>query len=124
MSAPVARILRGAIANQAGRAAETVVKARYETLGATLLAERWRGTAGEIDLIFRHEDVFVFVEVKRAKSLDAAAHRLSAKQLGRITTTAQEYLDCEGFGLGSLMRFDLACVSGPDELEILDNITI
>ena len=45
--------------------------------GAECLETRWRGQSGEVDLIFRHDGVIVFVEVKAAKSMDRAIEQLA-----------------------------------------------
>lgn len=76
----------------AGIAAEASVQRSYERSGFTCLHQRWRGSAGEIDLIFGAENTIVFVEVKKARSHEAAAARISPRQVNRILQTAEEFL--------------------------------
>ena len=54
---------KGRLNDAAGRAAEAQVSAYYTTLGHVVVAERWRGTAGEVDLILQDGPGFIFVEV-------------------------------------------------------------
>lgn len=116
-----ARQRRGKCAWLAGAAAEDSVARRYEQAGARLLAKRWRGKGGEIDLILRDETGLVFVEVKAARSFDRAIAALSPRQIGRICTAAQEFAGSQPDGLLSDMRFDLAMVDGQGRVEVLEN---
>ncbi|MEM9708879.1 MAG: YraN family protein [Pseudomonadota bacterium] len=118
------RALRGATAHRSGLAAETDVARHYALRGHDLAEERWRGQSGEIDLIMRDGDGLVFVEVKRARSLHAAAHRLGPRQLRRLFAAGEEYLATEHFGLDTPVRFDLALVGAAGELEVIENITL
>ena len=49
---------------QTGVSGESIAQHYLEEAGYTLLAQRWRGQDGEIDLIMRDEAYVVFVEVK------------------------------------------------------------
>ena len=119
---PVAsRQRRGKRAWLAGAAAEECVARHYVRAGARLLAKRWRGKGGEIDLILRDETGLVFVEVKSAGSFDRAIAALSRRQIGRICTAAQEFAGTQPDGLLSDMRFDLAMVDGQGRIEVLEN---
>jgi len=77
---------RGATAYHAGLAAESIAQRHYEQAGYTLLVQRWRGKAGEIDLIFSKNDETVFVEVKRARDFSQAVERIGPAQMVRIAT--------------------------------------
>ena len=57
---------RGKTAFHAGTATEDSVARLYARGGMPVLAQRWRGSASEIDLIVRNGDGVVFVEVKKA----------------------------------------------------------
>ena len=85
---------------------------------------RWRGRAGEIDLIFRQGAEYVFVEVKKARSLDIAATRLSERQLWRIARSAEDYLANTLNKPFSVMRLDLAMVDGTGRVDVLENLTL
>lgn len=113
--------MSGAVSYHSGLAAEAQVEARYLADGLALAARRWRGAAGEIDLIFRQEATVVFVEVKRAETLATAAERLGPRQMARIQTTAAEFLAGEPAGQDSDVRFDVALVDGQGRIEIIAN---
>ena len=70
--ATLAKSVQGAVSYHAGRAAELQVAQDYRRRGFALAHERWRGKAGEIDLILRDGDGIIFVEVKKSKSHDSA----------------------------------------------------
>lgn len=111
----------GRLAYHAGIAAEEAVARHYAELGYEVLQHRWRGVGGEIDLIFRLSDVFVFVEVKKSASFAQAARHLTPRQQQRIFATATEYVAQQPAGLLSDMRFDVALVASAGEIEILEN---
>ncbi|HAW48589.1 MAG TPA: PII uridylyl-transferase, partial [Roseovarius sp.] len=54
---------RGLRAWLSGQAAEESVARHYEARGVRILARRWRGESGEIDLVLRAPDTYVFCEV-------------------------------------------------------------
>lgn len=112
---------RGALAYYSGLSAEEQVARDYLHRGMRLVAQRWRGKAGEIDLIFQRGAEFIFVEVKRAKTIANAALRISAKQQERICLAAQEFLGTQPGGLLSDMRIDAAFVDGQGHLVVLEN---
>lgn len=116
-----ARRDRGQRAYLSGAAAEDRVARLYEQAGARVLARRWRGAGGEIDLILRDDNGLVFVEVKAARCFDRALSALSSRQIGRICIAAQEFAGSQPDGLLSDMRFDLAVVDGQGCARILEN---
>ena len=103
---------RGLRAWLSGQAAEETVERLYEARGITVLARRWRGESGEIDLVLRAPDTYVFCEVKRAASFDAALARLRRGQLERIYHAASEYIGLTPEGQLAPVRFDVAAVDG------------
>ena len=119
---PEARRMRGQRAYHSGLAAEERVSAHYARQGHELAGARWRGKAGEIDLVLRKGGEVVFVEVKQARSLQAASFRLSERQLGRVCAAAEEFLAGEPGGLATPARVDLALVGGTGEVEIVENV--
>ncbi len=86
-----------------------------------LVARRWRGTGGEIDLVMERDGQVVFVEVKKSTTHARAAESLSRKQIARLLQSAEHCLG--GFPRGSLtpMRFDVALVDGAGRIDILQN---
>lgn len=117
---PASKRRRGKRAYLSGVSTEEAVARAYDGRGADLLETRWRGQAGEIDLIFLQDGVYVFCEVKLAHSFDAAAERLRPDQMQRIHLAASEYLGNTPDGQLSEVRFDLALVDGRGQVEIRD----
>lgn len=108
----------------AGQAAEAAVVRQYEARGLTLADVRWRGKAGEIDLILRDGDGLVFVEVKKSRSFEQAAAHLQPKQIARLMAAAEEFAGGERTGLLTEMRFDVALVDAHGQVHILENALI
>lgn len=104
-----------------GLAAEQSVAAQYVRNGYVLLAHRWRGKGGEIDLIFEKVDSVIFVEVKKSRSFERAAESLGAPQMQRLHTAAAEFLAGLPKGELTAARFDVALVNAQGEIEILEN---
>lgn len=100
--------------------AEDSVARLMQDRGLILLARRWRGKAGEIDLILRDGECLVFVEVKRSATHERAAQRLGGAQQGRIMQAALEYCDSAGHAVLPELRFDAALVDGQGQVQILE----
>ena len=106
----------------AGLTAETQVARHYTTQGYRVVSQRWRGGGGEIDLVL--EDGFgahVFVEVKKSRSHDRAATRVSPAQIGRLCAAAQAFLARTARGLNTLSRFDVALVDSTGRIDVIEN---
>lgn len=112
---------RGKVAHLAGEAAEHRIALDYERRGFAVARKRWRGKAGEIDLIVRDGDALIFVEVKQARDLARAAQSLSARQMQRIYHSAEEFLAGEPNGSLTDVRFDVALVDGQGRTQIIEN---
>lgn len=113
--------MSGAASYHGGLAAEDQVASTYLAKGYTLAAKRFRGQAGEIDLILRDGAGLVFVEVKKSRSFAKAAIALSDRQISRIVGTAEEFMGGEPDGQNTQARFDVALVDGAGQVRILDN---
>ena len=105
---PAAWRERGRRAYHAGLCAEEAVERDYMARGAVVLRRRWRGKAGEVDLILDADGVTVFCEVKCARDEGEAWTRLRPAQAHRIRRAAAEFSAHLPDGLLSEMRFDLA----------------
>lgn len=116
-----ARAARGAINQRSGLAAEASVAAHYAARGHRISARRWRGSAGEIDLITRDRDGLVFIEVKKSSSFARAAEHLTRRQMDRICGAASEYLAGEPDGQLTNMRFDVALVDAMGRIDVIEN---
>lgn len=116
------RAERGARAHCSGLAAEAAVEAHYSRNGGTIAARRWRSRVGEIDLVAREGERVVFVEVKRARTFDAAVARVTGRQLSRIAAAALDFLAGHPRGQDAEMRFDVALVNGRGEISVIENV--
>ncbi len=105
----------------AGVAAEDIVASDYARRGRQPVNRRWRGSAGEVDLIVREGDCIVFVEVKKSKSFAQAATRLSRRQMDRIYGAASEFIAGEPKGQLTDVRFDVALVDARGAVQIIEN---
>lgn len=112
---------RGLRAYLAGHAAEDQAAQTYEALGFEVLERCWRGGGGEIDLILRRGELYVFAEVKTGPSQEAAVSRISQRQMKRIQQSAALFLDQFAQGSLSEARLDVVLVFGAGEVEILEN---
>lgn len=116
--------MSGARSYHAGLAAEDIVQRSYEASGHLLRARRWRGKAGEIDLIFEGAEGLVFVEVKASASHESALESLSMRQLARVARAAGEYLATIDDTGQVPTRIDLAVVDGKGRVGIVPNISL
>jgi putative endonuclease len=105
----------------AGLAAEAQVAQFYERSGNILVAKRWRGKSGEIDLIMRDGAQVIFIEVKQSRTHAQAAEHLSARQIARLYAAAAEFVESEPLGQLTEVRLDAALVDGAGQIEILQN---
>lgn len=112
---------RGLAAWHAGFAAEGSVERVYEGRGQQIVARRWRGLGGEIDLVARDGDEVIFIEVKQSATHAQAAERLGPRQMARILSAAAEFLEGEPLGQLTPARFDVALVDAQGMVEILEN---
>jgi putative endonuclease len=74
-----------------------------------------------VDLVVRDGEAVVFVEVKRAATLDAAAHRLRPAQVARLVASAEAFCGAEPRGSLTPMRFDLALVDALGRVRVVEN---
>lgn len=113
--------MSGAVSYHAGLQAEDCVARHYREAGHEVVAQRWRGAGGEIDLILRDGAGLIFVEVKKARDFLRAAESLGAPQMRRIYQAAAEFLGTMPMGELTDARFDVALVNGTGEIEIIEN---
>lgn len=113
--------MKGSMRHHSGLAAEDIVASHYARRGHPTQTQRWRGTAGEIDLVAADGEGLIFIEVKKATSHAQAAERLSPRQIGRICDTAAEYLAGMPRGQLTPCRFDVALVDEVGRVEVLEN---
>jgi putative endonuclease len=111
----------------AGRAGEAAAAAHLEKLGLRILARNYRTREGEIDIVARDSDCFVFAEVKtrRTGSKGAPEEGLTPTKSSRLIAAAQTYLEAAGQANAD-WRIDLVAVeldrSGrPLRIEVIEN---
>jgi len=97
-------------ADRQGRIAEWVAIAYLGLAGHRILARRWRGTGGEIDLVARRGGRMMFCEVKYRQSEDRGAVP-SPRQRQRIARAAKEFCRQRRISQKFEMRFDLIQIS-------------
>ena len=113
--------MSGSRSYHAGLAAEQLVEQAYARAGRPICARRWRGSAGEIDLVARDGAEVIFIEVKQSKTHAMAAEHLTARQMARIYRAASEFIGGEPAGQLTAVRFDVALVDRQGRIEILEN---
>jgi putative endonuclease len=77
-----------------GQIGERAARKHLRAAGLKFLTANYRSARGEIDLIFRHHDCLVFVEVKTRSSEDwtRPATAVDARKRRRLSLTALDYL--------------------------------
>ncbi len=113
--------MSGARSYHAGLAAEEQVATFYSRSGRSVCARRWRGSAGEIDLIARDGAEVIFIEVKQSRTHAQAMDHLTPRQMARIYASASEFLAGEPRGQLTDVRFDVALVDAQGRIEVLEN---
>ncbi len=113
--------MSGTTSYHAGISAEDQIARQYARSGHVILSRRWRGKAGEIDLVTEKDGVFVFVEVKKSRSHARAAERLSRAQIQRIYNSAEDYIGQVTGHRDADARIDVALVDGAGRFDIIEN---
>jgi putative endonuclease len=102
---------RRGLANQAGgMAAEAAAVAALRGDGWTVLGQRLRTPAGEIDIVSDRAGLLAIVEVKRRATLAEAAFALSARQQARLMAAAEILLAAHPDWGHAGVRFDVMLV--------------
>jgi putative endonuclease len=96
---------------RAGRTAEAVAGMLLRLKGYRVLARRFRGMRGEIDLVARRGAVLAFVEVKHRPTAAAAAESVTPRQRARIAAAAEEFVAARPRLSGLGIRFDAILVA-------------
>lgn len=95
-----------------GRGAETLTMIYLRLTGHHILAHRWRGRTGEIDIVARRGNVIIFCEVKFRRHPDESGTPLPRQQR-RICRAAQEFASRHRLSDSAEWRFDLVQISPP-----------
>ena len=104
------RRARGQIAHAIGMGAEAAARAALETDGWTILAQRLRTKAGEIDIVADKDGLLAIVEVKSRPTLLQASTALTPRQQARLIAACDIVLiEHPDWGLAGV-RFDVLLV--------------
>ncbi len=85
------------------------------------VARRYKTPVGEIDLIVRKKDLYVFVEVKARRTMEEALESLPVQAQKRIMRAAEHFLSRQKKVLNPALRFDFFAVTGLFSVRHLDN---
>lgn len=112
---------QGSTSYHAGLSAEYQIAQDYKDRGYPTAQKRWRGSAGEVDLIAEDGDGLIFVEVKKSRTFGRAAARVTPRQMERVYNTAAEYLATMPKGQLTDVRFDVAMINDHGQIKIIEN---
>lgn len=97
-----------------GQKSERQAEQFLKSQGLTLVERNYRCKLGEIDLIMRHDEVLVFVEVRYRKQQEygSASETVDARKQRKLIRTAQHYLQVQFGGNEPACRFDVVGIRG------------
>lgn len=101
--------------------AETIAAMYLCLKGYKILERRYKTKVGEIDIIARHKNTVVFIEVKSRPSYDQALEAVLPQARRRIERTAEHFLAASPVYAGFNLRFDVLAVTGAFSVQHLDN---
>jgi putative endonuclease len=96
-----------------GDAGERMAERVLTDRGWKILARKWRGSAGEVDLIADNDDLLVFVEVKtrRGESHGRAEEAVSRTKCGRLLQLGEEFVQTHPEHEERFWRVDLVAIT-------------
>ena len=97
-------------AHKKGVIAEKLAALYLMGKGYRILETRFKSPHGEIDLIAKHKDTLVFIEVKAHETEDEALYAVTDRAKTRITNAAYYYLASQNLSLDQNMRFDVVAI--------------
>ena len=97
-----------------GRKAEDHVARWLKLRGWKVMAERFKVSEGEVDLIARRKNIIAFVEVKQREKLPIAEDIVTHMNVARVMDAAEIWVErnFEALGADFEIRFDLAMIEG------------
>jgi putative endonuclease len=98
-------------AEQRGRRAERIAAWYLRLKGYGILARRFRGPVGEIDLVARRAGTLVFVEVKARSADEAGLEAVGPKSRARIARAAEAWIARYPAAGAMKLRFDVIVVA-------------
>jgi putative endonuclease len=105
-----------------GTAGEDAAAAWYTKQGYEVVERNWRCREGELDLIVRSGRTYVFCEVKTRTStvFGAPVEAVTRDKQIRIRRLAARWLEDGAPGPAKDIRFDVASVLGPKDVEVVE----
>ncbi len=99
---------RGAL----GRSGEDAAAAYIASLGFRIVARNLRGPGGEIDIVARDGETYVFIEVKTrtSRTFGGALAAVDARKRARIRAAAADFL--QFVAPRAYARFDVLAIDG------------
>jgi len=99
-------------AHRFGAAGEEAAAAYLQSLGFRILARNLRAPDGEIDIVAREGETFVFIEVKARRSyrFGSALGAVDRRKRKRIRAVAEDYL--QFVSPAATARFDVLAIDG------------
>lgn len=96
-----------------GDTGERYAERKLDERGWTVLARKWRGRPGEIDLIADQGELIVFVEVKtrRGESHGRAEEAVSPGKCARLIQLGQQFLEANPEFEERFWRVDLVAIT-------------
>jgi putative endonuclease len=96
-----------------GDAGERMAERVLADQGWEILDRKWRGSAGEVDLIADDGDLIVFVEVKtrRGESHGRAEESVSRSKCGRLLQLGEEFIQAHPEHGERFWRVDLVAIT-------------
>lgn len=109
-----------------GQRAEILARDYLIARGLELVATNYRCRHGEIDLVMRDEETFVFVEVRfrRRSDYGSGAESIDGRKQAKLIATAQHYLKERAALPDNPCRFDIVSMSidhGHHKIEWIQN---
>ena len=96
----------------------------FESLGFSVLAQRYKTKYGEIDLIVSNNQELVFVEVKARKRSTTLENIITQKQISRNYSAAEIFLSVFEEYKEYRCRFDLIVIFGTKISHHIKNINL
>jgi putative endonuclease len=107
----VTRTRAQARAGRTGHLAEWLAAAFLMAKGYRILARRYGGKGGEIDLIARRGQTVIFVEVKARAGLESAAMAISAQKAQLVSRRVSQWLARNPWANGHDLRADAVFIA-------------
>ena len=98
-------------AGRTGHAAEWLAAAFLMAKGYRILARRYGGKGGEIDLIARRGQTVIFVEVKARAELEVATAAISARKARLVSRRVSQWLARNPWANGHDLRADAVFIA-------------